>query len=110
MKTPSLVSLDSQFSDQQLSGRHNLDLQSDIQRLQRAKIYRDLSTICIVPTRGNIHARVVQSWMNMMAPMNQKFTRLFVIGMEVAAAYNAAIEQILAHPELSKWKYLLTLE
>lgn len=42
--------------------------------------------------------------------MNQKFTRMFMIGMEVGAAYETAIEQILAHPELSTWKYILTIE
>lgn len=93
-----------------LSGRHNRDLEASAERLERGRGYRDLSTICVVPTRGQISARVVQSWMNLMSPMNQKFTRLFITGMEVGAAYNAAIEQILAHPELSQWKYLLTLE
>lgn len=89
-------------------GRHNA---SDyVRRLEKQKSYRDLSTICIVPTRGTVHARVVQNWMGMMSPMNQKFTRMFMIGMEVGAAYNAAIEGILAHPELSNWKYILTLE
>lgn len=72
--------------------------------------YKDLSTICIVPTRGQITAKVVQSWMALMSPMNQKFTRIFMIGMEVGEAYSAAIENILAHPDLSNWKYILTLE
>jgi hypothetical protein len=48
--------------------------------------------------------------MGLMPPMNQKFVRIFVIGMEVGAAYNSAVEQILANPELSRWKYLFTLE
>lgn len=72
--------------------------------------YKDLSTICIVPTRGVIPAKVVQSWWGLMAPMNQKFIRLFIEGMEVGEAYSTAIENILANPELSKWKYILTLE
>lgn len=42
--------------------------------------------------------------------MNQPFVRVMVKGMEVADAYNAAIENILNHPEISKWKYILTLE
>lgn len=89
-------------------GRHNI---SDYQnRLETAKTYQDLSTICIVPTRGVIAAKVVQNWMGMMTPMNQKFTRVFIIGMEVGAAYCHAIDMILANPELSKWKYVLTLE
>lgn len=76
----------------------------------KKNIYKDLSTVCIVPTRGMIPAKVVQSWMGLMAPMNQKFVRLFAIGMEVGAAYSTTIEQVLQHPELSKWKYILTLE
>lgn len=72
--------------------------------------YKDLSTICIVPTRGSVTAKVVQSWMGLMTPMNQKFVRMFAIGMEVGAAYSTTIEQILAHPDLKNWKYILTLE
>lgn len=72
--------------------------------------YKDLSTICIIPTRGVIPAKVVQSWWALMTPMNAKFTRIFVEGMEVGEAYSTAIENILAHPELSQWKYILTLE
>lgn len=45
-----------------------------------------------------------------MIPMNQKFTRIIIKGMEVAEAYNTAVETILNHPELKNWKYMLTLE
>lgn len=90
------------------SGRHN---NSDYaKRLETARTYEDLSTICIVPTRGLISAKVVQNWMGMMTPMNQKFTRMFVVGLEVGEAYTQAINGILANEELRKWKYILTLE
>lgn len=91
-------------------GKHNANLDFTNQRLERSKSYQDLSTICIVPTRGTIAAKVVQNWWGLMAPMNQKFMRVFMIGMEVGAAYCAAIEQILANPMLNTWKYILTLE
>jgi hypothetical protein len=91
-------------------GKHNEDLEASCKRLMASKAYSDLSTVCIIPTRGVIPARAVQSWMNLMAPMNQKFIRMFMIGMEVGEAYNAAIEAILASPDLSTWKYVLTLE
>jgi len=91
-------------------GFHNQDLEKSRERLSNAKTYKDLSTICVIPTRGMIHFRVVQSWMGLMSAMNQKFIRIFISGMEVGAAYNAAIEMILANPELSKWKYILTME
>ena len=95
---------------QNYQGNHNANLSESIERLEKGKGYRDLSTVCIVPTRGMIPAKVVQNWMGMIAPMNQKFTRIFAIGMEVGEAYSSTIEMILENPELSKWKYVLTLE
>lgn len=91
-------------------GTHNANFLQSIERLEKGKAYRDLSTVCIVPTRGMIPAKVTQAWMGMIPTMNQKFIRIFMIGMEVGEAYTAAIETILAHPEFSNWKYILTLE
>lgn len=90
-------------------GRHNSDPNTQ-DRLVKGNTYKDLSTIIIIPTRGTIHAKVVQCWMNLMMPMNQKVLRMFIIGMEVGNAYNSAVEMILNHPDLSNWKYILTLE
>ena len=93
------------------SGYHNRDIDESANRLEQAKSYKDLSTIIVCPTRGQIPAKVVQSWMGLMRPMNQKVIGpLFAIGMEVGAAYNSMIENILNNPELSKWKYILTIE
>lgn len=91
------------------AGRHNLD-ENSLERVLREKAYADLSTVCVIVTRGLIHARVVQTWMGMILPMNQKFTRIFISGMEVGSGYEAAFDYILQHPELSKWNYILTLE
>jgi hypothetical protein len=92
-----------------VAGYHNSDANSGA-RLIQGSAYKDLSTICIVPTRGMVPAKVVQSWMGMITPMNQKFTRIFIIGMEVGEAYSQAIEMVLANEELANWKYILTLE
>jgi len=91
-------------------GLHNVDLEASRERLEKGKQYRDLSTVCVVPTRGLISARVVENWMGLMTPMNNAFIRLFVSGYEVGDAYNAAVELILGHEQLNKFKYLLTLE
>jgi hypothetical protein len=92
-------------------GVHNKDLDSSVDRLEKSKSYRDLSTIIICPTRGVIPARVVQSWLGLMKPMNQKVIGpIFAIGMEVGQAYNSIIESILANPDLCNWKYILTIE
>lgn len=89
-------------------GRHN---KSDyVSRLEKAQLYKDQSTICVIPTRGTIHARVVQNWLGMMTPMNQKFMRMMIIGMEVGAAYSKAVDDILGHPDLKNWRFVLSLE
>ena len=78
---------------------------------QKRNAFKDLSTILIIPCYSKgIHPKVVQNWMNIMQPMNQKFVKIFVTDMEVGAAYTQTIEQILANPELSKFKYIATLE
>lgn len=92
------------------SGHHNADLKASARRLREGKAYKDLSTVCVIPTRGVIPAAAVESWLSLMTPMNNKFLRIFVAGMEVGDAYEKAVELILSHEELSKWKYLLTLE
>lgn len=91
-------------------GLHNLQQEQTQERLKKAKAYKDLSTVIVIPTRGSIPARVVENWMGLMMPMNQKVVRMFVSGLEVGEAYSLAIETILEHPELKKWKYVLTLE
>jgi hypothetical protein len=72
--------------------------------------YKDASTVIVIPTRGTIPDVVVSKLLGLIAPMNQKRAILFASGHEVGQAYNAMIEMILAHPELSKWKYVMTLE
>jgi hypothetical protein len=102
--------------------------------------YKDSSTIIIVPTRGierhravdksatpdeqkrcesgdhmrcfmdAIPKKVVQAWQALIAPMNQKRAFLYTDGHEVGKAYDAMVSNILRDPNLSKWKYILTLE
>lgn len=92
-------------------GLHNADLAASVERLNKGKTYRDLSTIIVCPTRGLLTDRVVQAWMGMIRPMNQKVIGpIFIRGYEVGQAYNMAVEMILGNPELAKWKYMLTIE
>ena len=91
-------------------GRHNAEIDAGIRRLDKSGVYKDLSTIIIVPALKSVPTKVVASWLNLMSPPNQKVFRIFSVGMEVGAAYSQAIENILAHPDLSKFRYILTLE
>jgi len=92
-------------------GVHNGQIDNSIARLVKGNTYRDLSTIWITPSRGVVKCRVVSSWFAMMKPMNQPFLGpIFIEKDEVGIAYQKAFEMVLEHPELSKWKYILTVE
>lgn len=91
-------------------GAHNAQIDSAIKRLDYAGVYKDLSTIIIIPGFGQMPTKCVASWMNMVTPPNQKCFRIWALGMEVGEAFSQTIANIIAHPELSKFKYILTLE
>lgn len=94
-------------------GQQNSNIEGANARLTKSKAYRDLSTVIVTPTRGgrSLCPRFVSSVMGLMRPMNQQcFGPIFLSGMEVGEAFNAAVEMILANPVLSKFKYMLTME
>lgn len=73
--------------------------------------YRDNSMVIIVPTREPwLHKTWVQRFNGLVYPMNGKRAVFFVSGAEVGKAYTEQIAAILAHPDLGKWKYVLTVE
>jgi GT2 family glycosyltransferase len=73
--------------------------------------YKDSSMVIIVPSREPyLHHTFVQHLQALAYPMNQARAMFFVSGAEVGKAYSEMIQMVLDHPELSKWKYLLTLE
>lgn len=78
--------------------------------LLHGSTYRDCSTVVLIPTRGMVHHRFVSALHGMIAPMNQKRAVMFCAGDEVGKAYDNMICAVLAHPDLSRWKYILTIE
>lgn len=66
--------------------------------------------ICLLPAGKSIATRVALAWRGMICPPNQPWHFMAIEGEEVGVAYNRAIEQILAHPDLSQWEYILTVE
>jgi hypothetical protein len=92
-------------------GLHNTNLEKSIERVEKSKMYKDLSTIIICPTRGLFPTRIVQSWMKLLKPMNQLVAGpIFAESMQVDEAYNSLIEYILNNDYLKKFKYILTIE
>lgn len=91
-------------------GRHNADLEATVARVSASSAWKKLDTIMLIPAGGSVPTKAVASWLNLFAPPNNQLYRMFAVGMEVGEAYSQAIEAILAHPDLSKFKYILTME
>jgi len=73
--------------------------------------YRDQSTVVIMPSRDRrIDSLVYTHLFNMVGPMNQGRHIQFCHGDEVGIAYDRMVKGILDHPELGKWKYIMTIE
>lgn len=73
--------------------------------------YRDNSMVIIVPSREPwLHKMFVERLNSLQYPMNQRRAMFFVTGAEVGKAYSDQIQAVLQHPELSTWKYVLTIE
>jgi hypothetical protein len=91
-------------------GRHNLDIQKSASRILESGSWKPQNVIMLLPSARTIAAKVALSWMNLIFPPNNKAYRMLALGTEVGMAYSAMIEQILAHPDLSTWQYVLTVE
>lgn len=93
--------------------------------------YKDSSTVVIIPMRGierhtddeackggdhrfckipAMHYQVSAALRGMIAPMNQKRALFEVVGHEVGLAYDEAIKNILADPNLKNWQFVMTIE
>lgn len=94
-------------------GYHNMNPQASRERILTGASYRDCSTVALLPTpkdTGSLHYKVGAALATLVKPMNQKFHLQYLEGMEVADAYNQGIQWVLQHPEVSKWKFVLTVE
>lgn len=91
-------------------GLHNTDLEKSTARILRGASWKKQRIIVILPAADLIPAKVALSHWNLIFPPNQPILRMLALGMEVGEAYSSAINQILAHPDLSQWEYILTIE
>lgn len=92
------------------AGRNNGDPGKTRSRIAKSAAWKKQRIIVLIPCGENIPAKVALSHWNLVFPPNNGVARLLALGMEVGEAYSTAIEQILGHPELSTWEYLLTIE
>jgi len=95
---------------QDFGGVHNKDLSSTTARLMKGASWKKQRVIVILPAAAMIPAKVALSHWNLGFPPNNGVLRILAQGMEVGDAYSQALEQVLAHPDLKDWEYVLTLE
>lgn len=102
MSKPEIVSYD--------FGRHNEMLAWSTKRMQDSAQWKRQRVVVILPASNSISTKVALSHWNLIFPPNNGVYRMIALGQEVGEAYSNALEQILAHPELSQWEYVLTVE
>lgn len=96
--------------NQEVGGRHNSDLAASTARITNGASWKRQRVAMIIPAADLIPAKVYLSHCSLIFPPNQGAHRMLCLGQEVGEAYSNAIEQILAHPDLSQWEYILTVE
>jgi hypothetical protein len=112
------------IQDLNVVGRNNANAKRVRERLEKAGSWKKQRIIRLKPAdhprvekengkeiwKLGIAAKVADTHENLIYPPNNGAVRMLALGMEVGAAYSTSIEQILAHPVLSTWEYLLTIE
>jgi len=92
------------------SGMHNADLEKSGRRILEGGSWKKQRVIMIIPASTTIPTKVYLSHCSLIFPPNQASFKMAAIGMEVGEAFTNSIQDILNHPELSQWEYILTIE
>lgn len=99
---PQLIAID--------GGLHNADLPKSSSRILQGNSWKKQRTIMLIPAGPTIPTKVYLSHCALVFPPNNGCYRMAAIGMEVGEAFSNAISEIIAHPDLGQWEYLLTVE
>ena len=79
-------------------------------RLKEAASWKRQRIVVIIPAGSSIPVKVYLSHLNLAFPPNNGVARIAAIGLEVGEAYSTAIDQVINHPVLKDWEYILTIE
>jgi hypothetical protein len=91
-------------------GVHNSDILKSGQRIIQGGSWKKQRVIMLIPAGLSIPTKVYLSHCGLIFPPNQASYKMAAIGMEVGEAFSNAISEIINHPELGQWEYLLTIE
>jgi hypothetical protein len=92
------------------AGKHNADLGQSASRVISGATWKKQRIVVLIPAGAQMPTKAALALWALAFPPNQGVFRMAALGMEVGEAYSNAIKEILAHPELSQWEYLLTVE
>lgn len=91
-------------------GIHNGSPGKTRKRLADSAAWKRQRIVVVLPTAKMLAAKVALSHWDLAFPPNNPHAKILALETEVGEAYSQTIENILAHPELSQWEYLLTIE
>lgn len=91
-------------------GRHNANLERSSADILRRGVWKKQRVVVIIPAGGMMPTKAALALRGLIFPPNQPMHLIAALGMEVGEAYSQTIEQVLAHPDLSQWEYILTVE
>lgn len=92
------------------SGYQNRNLPQSTLRIIKGGSWKKQRTVMLIPAGESIPTKVYLSHCGLIFPPNQGAHRMAAIGMEVGEAFSNSIAEIIAHPEVGNWEYLLTIE
>jgi len=99
-----------QITVQDFGGKLSGDLEATRLRLIKGASWKKQRIVVLIPAGDSIPAKAALSHWNLVFPPNNGTVRILAQGLEVGDAYSIAIQNVLEHPELSQWEYLLTIE
>ena len=95
---------------QDFGGLNNADLGKSGARIIKGGSWKRQRVVTIIPAASMIPAKCALAMMGLIYPPNNGVVRILAQGLEVGHAYSSAIEQVLAHPDLSTWEWILCME
>lgn len=102
--------MQSQIVVQDFGGFHNGSIENTRARLVQGGSWKQQRIVVVLPSAFSIPAKVALAHRNLVFPPNNGMLWILALGLEVGHAYSECVAQVLAHPELGKWEYLLTIE
>lgn len=91
-------------------GKHNENLDTSASRIMQSGAWKKQRIIVILPAASQLPSKAALAMWQLAFPPNNAVIKLLAQGMEVGEAYSQTIEQVLNHPELKDWEYILTVE